>query len=70
MILSVLGIETVNLEVLNVHVVAGVLKMFFRELAVPVITADFYTDFMRTAGRYCVINVLTAVEGHLAMKLE
>lgn len=43
------GIETVNLEVLNVHVVAGVLKMFFRELAVPVITADFYTDFMRTA---------------------
>lgn len=44
-----LGIDSVNLEELTVHVVAGLLKLFFRELSVPVITADFYTDFMRTA---------------------
>ena len=30
--------------------VAGVLKLFFRQLAVPVISADLYMDFMRTAG--------------------
>ena len=44
------GIDAVNLEEFTVHVVAGVLKLFFRQLAVPVITADFYVDFIRTAG--------------------
>ena len=34
------------------HVVAGVLKLFFRQLAVPVIAADFYMDFIRTTGRF------------------
>lgn len=44
-----LGFDAVNLEEFTVHVVAGVLKLFFRQLSVPVITADFYVDFIRTA---------------------
>ena len=44
------GIDHVNLEEYTVHVVAGVLKLFFRQLSVPVITSDFYMDFIRTAG--------------------
>lgn len=44
-----LGIENVSLDEYTVHVVAGVLKLFFRQLAVPVIAADFYTDFIRTS---------------------
>lgn len=43
------GIENVSLDEYTVHVVAGVLKLFFRQLAVPVIAADFYMDFIRTA---------------------
>jgi len=47
--LCTLGIDAVNLEEFSVHAVAGVLKLFFRQLAVPVISADLYMDFMRTA---------------------
>lgn len=43
------GIENVSLDEYTVHVVASVLKLFFRQLAVPVIAADFYMDFIRTA---------------------
>lgn len=46
------GIENVSLDEYTVHVVAGVLKLFFRQLAVPVIAADFYTDFIRTSGQF------------------
>lgn len=38
------------------HVVAGVLKLFFRQLAVPVISADFYMDFIRTSGQFSYIT--------------
>lgn len=40
-----------HLDEYTVHVVAGVLKLFFRQLAVPIIAADFYMDFIRTAGQ-------------------
>jgi len=45
------GIDNLSLEDYTVHVVAGVLKLFFRQLAPPVIAADFYRDFIRTAGQ-------------------
>ena len=54
LLLSILfsGIDNVNLEEFTVHVVAGVLKLFFRQLSVPIIAADFYMDFIRTAGEF------------------
>ena len=46
------GIDNLSLEEYSVHVVAGVLKLFFRQLAPPIIAADFYMDFIRTAGQF------------------
>jgi len=40
----------VNLEECPVHVVAGVLKLFFRQLSSPLISGEFYQDFLRATA--------------------
>ena len=59
---SFAGIDNLSLDEYSVHVVAGVLKLFFRQLTPPIIAADFYMDFIRTAGQFLGI-VLYSVSG-------
>ena len=35
-----------------IHVVAGVLKLFFRTLPSPIITEELYDEFLRACGKY------------------
>ena len=46
------GLENLDLEDYTVHVVAGVLKLFFRQLASPIVSVNLYQDFIRTAGKH------------------
>ena len=60
-----------SLEEYSVHVVAGVLKLFFRQLAPPIIAADFYMDFIRTAGQFnWSLNVALCVLVSLSLPLS
>ncbi|XP_018913813.1 unconventional myosin-IXb isoform X2 [Bemisia tabaci] len=43
------NIETVEFEKYQVHVLASVLKCFFREMPEPLLTFDAYDDFLRAA---------------------
>ncbi|XP_069697284.1 unconventional myosin-IXb-like isoform X10 [Periplaneta americana] len=44
------NIEGVNFENYQVHVLAAVLKSFFREMPEPLLTFDSYEDFLRAAS--------------------
>lgn len=44
------NIETVQFEQYQVHVLASVLKCFFREMPEPLLTYDCYEDFLRAAN--------------------
>ncbi|PSN45275.1 hypothetical protein C0J52_10353 [Blattella germanica] len=44
------NIEAVNFENYQVHVLAAVLKSFFREMPEPLLTFDSYEDFLRAAN--------------------
>ncbi|XP_065057958.1 unconventional myosin-IXAa-like isoform X2 [Rhopilema esculentum] len=39
--------STVNFDQYRVHVIASVLKLFFRQLAEPLVPSEFYDDFIR-----------------------
>ncbi|KXJ18773.1 Unconventional myosin-IXa [Exaiptasia diaphana] len=43
------GIENVDLSTYSVHVVAAVLKLFFRQLSSPLFTNEVYNDVIRSA---------------------
>ncbi|XP_071450412.1 unconventional myosin-IXb-like isoform X2 [Hetaerina americana] len=43
------GVEVVNLECYQVHVLASVLKCLFREMPEPLLTFEGYEDFIRSA---------------------
>jgi hypothetical protein len=44
------NIESVNFQNYQVHVLAAVLKSFFREMPEPLLTFDSYEDFLRAAN--------------------
>ncbi len=50
-----LDINQVDLGIYAIHVVAGVLKLFFRTLPSPLITADVYDEFLRACGEYSTL---------------
>jgi hypothetical protein len=45
----------------DVHVVAGLLKMWLRELPVNVLTNELLNDFLHVIGTYYVINFISAL---------
>ena len=50
--ISPLDVNQVDLGMYAIHVVAGVLKMFFRTLPSPLITEEVYDEFLRACGEY------------------
>ena len=47
-----LDVNQVDLGIYAIHVVAGVLKMFFRTLPSPLITSEVYDEFLRACGEF------------------
>ena len=47
-----LDVNQVDLGIYAIHVVAGVLKLFFRTLPSPLITEDVYDEFLRACGEF------------------
>ena len=46
-----LEINKVDLGLYAIHVIAGVLKLFFRTLPSPLITESLYDEFLRACGK-------------------
>ncbi|CAH1254855.1 MYO9B [Branchiostoma lanceolatum] len=44
-------VEAVDMEAYPIHVVCNVLKLFFREMAEPLLTYALYDDFLRCTGK-------------------
>ena len=65
-----LDVNQVDLGIYAIHVVAGVLKLFFRTLPSPLITEDVYDEFLRACGEFrLLIGTFFRVNG-LAMSLQ
>lgn len=43
-------LERLSFEAVNVHVMAALVKMFFREMPEPLFTFDLYENFLNVSG--------------------
>lgn len=39
----------------DINIIAGALKLYFRDLPIPVITYDTYSKFIEAASKYCIV---------------
>lgn len=39
----------------DINIIAGALKLYFRDLPIPVITYDTYSKFIEAASKYCTV---------------
>lgn len=51
-IVSFSDCPNVEFSTYRIHVITSTLKLFFRQLAEPVVPTDFYDDFIRSAGSF------------------
>ena len=51
-LIYVVDLTSIDISEYQIHVLAAVLKGFFRDLPEPVLTYDLFDDFVRAAGMY------------------
>lgn len=39
----------------DINIITGALKLYFRDLPIPVITYDTYSKFIEAASKYCIV---------------